>query len=133
LNTSLLENWPSWFGFFLSFAIILIAWVNHHGTFKHIIKSTPPFIYANGFLLLTVAILPFTTGLMAEYLNTEFAQPTVSFYFFSILLHNASWIVMAWTIMNPHPLIQDEQAKKLLVKNITANAQMAFFFYLAIC
>src|SRR5437762_4313070 len=98
---TLLKDWPSWFGFFLSFYIILIAWVNHHGTFKLIDKSNPQFIYANGFLLLTVVILPFSTGLMAEYIKTDFAQPAISFYCFGILLHNISWIILGWTIMHP--------------------------------
>jgi uncharacterized membrane protein len=133
LTMALLENWPSWFGFLLSFIIILIAWVNHHGTFKNVVKSTPQFIYANGFLLLTVAVIPFSTALMAEYLNTEFAQPAVTFYCFVILVHNTSWILMGYTLMHPHPLIQDEESVKLVVTNITRNAQMAFFVYLTIC
>lgn len=133
LNIALLESWPSWFGFLLSFLIILIAWANHHGTFKSVVKSSPQFVYANGFLLLTVAVIPFSTGLMAEYLNTEFAQPAVTFYCFCILLHNTSWILLGYTLMHPAYLIQDEEAVKLVVTNITRNAQMAFFVYLAIC
>src|SRR5437588_3917895 len=53
---------PSIFTFLLSFFIILITWVNHHGAMKLIDKSSVPFIYANGFLLLTVAFLPFPTA-----------------------------------------------------------------------
>ncbi len=53
---------PSVFAFLLSFTIILITWVNHHSTLKLINKSSPAFIYANGFLLLTIVVLPFSHG-----------------------------------------------------------------------
>src|SRR3978361_318598 len=71
-------DWPSWFGFLLSFCLIFISWVNHHHIFKLINKTTPRFVYANGFMLLTVVIIPFLTGLMAEYFETDYAQPAIS-------------------------------------------------------
>src|SRR2546430_9492440 len=59
---------PSIFTFVLSFAIILITWVNHHNIFKLVHKSSAKFIYANGLLLLSVVFLPFPTALMGEYI-----------------------------------------------------------------
>jgi uncharacterized membrane protein len=35
---------PTVFAFLLSFVIILITWVNHHGAFKLVYKSSPRFI-----------------------------------------------------------------------------------------
>ena len=43
---------PEIFAFVLSFAIVLITWVNHHNSIKLIAKSSPQFIYSNGVLLL---------------------------------------------------------------------------------
>lgn len=43
---------PSIFAFVLSFAVILITWVNHHRFFRLVNKSSGSFVYANGFLLL---------------------------------------------------------------------------------
>jgi uncharacterized membrane protein len=71
---------PSIFAFLLSFTIVLISWVNHHGTMKLINKSSPAFIYANGFLLLTIVILPFPTALLSEHLFTDHATPAVVIY-----------------------------------------------------
>jgi len=133
LQQKLLDDWPSWFGFLLSFTIILIAWVNHHGAFKLIDKSSPQFVYANGFMLLTVAILPFSTGLMAEYLNTDFVRPAINFYCFSILLHNVSWVIWGRTLTHPYSLAMDEQAGKSLYINLVKNSIPAFFIYLGIC
>src|SRR5262249_22437772 len=66
---------PSIFAFVLSFVIILIAWVNHHSLFRLLNKSSGPFVYANGFLLLTVVFMPFPTGLISEYLLTDHVAP----------------------------------------------------------
>src|SRR5258705_269233 len=61
---------PSIFAFVLSFIIILITWVNHHGALRLANKTSPSFIYANGFLLLSVVFMPFPTALMGEYILT---------------------------------------------------------------
>src|SRR5262245_30573314 len=54
LWSALLRIAPSIFAFVLSFTIIFITWVNHHSSLKLVGESSPSFIYANGFLLLTV-------------------------------------------------------------------------------
>ena len=55
---------PSIFAFILSFIIILITWVNHHNSLKLVNKSSSAFIYANGFMLLTVVFIPFPSSLI---------------------------------------------------------------------
>lgn len=128
----LLHDWPSWFGFGLSFMIIFIAWVNHHNVFKLLNKNSAQFIYANGFLLLTIVILPFSTGLMAEYLQTEYVQPAVTFYCFTALLHNLAWVLFGRAIEHPVDLTKSaESAKQLRPGNV--NARYAFVVYTIIC
>lgn len=96
--------WPSFFAFSLSFMIILIAWVNHHGAFKLLEKSSPLFMFVNGFFLLTIVVLPFPTGLMAEYIKTEYAQPAIVLYCFTCLLHNVAWNMFFAATLKPVPL-----------------------------
>jgi TMEM175 potassium channel family protein len=74
--TSTAELWralrhlaPSVFAFGLSFSIILITWVNHHAALKLVTRSSASFIYANGFLLLSVVAIPFTAGLLGSFLG----------------------------------------------------------------
>src|SRR5262245_33076896 len=80
LWTALARMTPSFFAFLLSFLIILITWVNHHHSLKLVHKSSGSFIYANGFLLLTVVFVPFPTSLVGEYLVTDHAAPAVILY-----------------------------------------------------
>ena len=69
---------PSVLAFVLSFAIILITWVNHHGVFRLVNKSSAGFIYANGFLLLTVVFMPFPTALVGAYCSRTMPPPRSS-------------------------------------------------------
>jgi uncharacterized membrane protein len=91
---ALLQVAPSIFAFVLSFIIIFITWVSHHASLKLVGKSSPFFIYGNGFLLLTVVFLPFPTGLLGEYLPTDHAAPAVVLYESTMTLQAAGWIVL---------------------------------------
>lgn len=85
---------PSILAFVLSFIIILITWVNHHATLRLVHRSSPAFIYANGFMLLTVVFIPFPTSLVGEYILTDHAAPAVILYNSTLALQAISWILV---------------------------------------
>jgi len=91
---------PSIFAFLLSFAIILITWVNHHNGLKLVNKSSSSFIYANGFLLLTVVFIPFPTSLLGQYILTDHAAPAVVLYNSVLGLQAIGWILICRTALN---------------------------------
>jgi len=126
-------EWPAWFGFALSFIIILVAWVNHHDMFKLINKSSPRFTYANGLLLFSVASVPFTTGVMSEFMMTDLAQPAITIYCFGVLFHCFAWFVFLWTTMHPVILIKDEATADFVNATIITYNRYAFFLYLSLC
>jgi len=55
-------------------------WAGHHGTFKLVYKSDTPFLFANGFLLLLVTVVPFPTSLVAQYLIEPYASMACAAY-----------------------------------------------------
>lgn len=118
---------PSVLAFILSFAIILITWVNHHAAFKLANKSSPSFIYANGWLLLTVVFLPFPTSLMGEYILTDHASPAVVLYNSVLALQAIGWILMGSTALKNH-LYKSEKAAGITREN-TRYAYFAFTLY----
>ncbi|MBX7142176.1 MAG: DUF1211 domain-containing protein [Chitinophagales bacterium] len=107
---------PSILAFILSFAIILITWVNHHAALLLITKSAPSFIYANGFLLLTVVFLPFPTSLLGEYVFTDHAAPAVILYDAVLALQSLSWIFII-TAAIKNNLGKNEAALKTGLQN----------------
>lgn len=80
LVSALLAQWPSYFAFVTSFFTVLIMWVNHHAMFKLIGKASRGLLFANGFLLMMTTVVPFTSGLVAEYLQKPGAKYATAIY-----------------------------------------------------
>jgi uncharacterized membrane protein len=71
LASALGSEWPSYFAYLVSFAVIGIIWVNHHGMCALIKQADRLVLFANLLLLLTVSVIPFPTRLLAEYLTSN--------------------------------------------------------------
>lgn len=118
---------PSIFAFLLSFIIILITWVNHHNTMRQLNKTASSFIYANGFLLLTVAFIPFPTSLIGEYILSGHAAPAVILYTAVLALQAIGWILISRTALKNH-LCKNERSTLVIRKNGKFGF-FAFAFY----
>lgn len=70
LFRALRDQWPGYASYAVSFLVIGIIWVNHHGTFRRIGKVDRPLLFFNLLLLMTVVFIPFPTGLMATYIQS---------------------------------------------------------------
>jgi uncharacterized membrane protein len=64
------DEWPSFAAFFVSFWVIGIIWVNHHGVIDHLRRADRGVLYLNLLLLMSVVLIPFATALMAEHLKS---------------------------------------------------------------
>lgn len=123
------DIWPSIFSFLLSFAVILITWVNHHNGSKLINRTCASFLYANGFLLLTVVFIPFPTSLLGTYLLTEQLAPAVILYDSVLALQAIGWILISKSAIKNH-LGKSEKANYEITRN-GKFAYLAFFLYAA--
>jgi uncharacterized membrane protein len=98
LWSGLLALWPSFVAFALSFFVILIMWVSHHELMRLVRGVGYSFLFANGFLLLTVTFVPFPTAVLAEHLATPQARPAVAFYCATFVINSLAWSLLWWTI-----------------------------------
>jgi uncharacterized membrane protein len=119
---------PSVFAFLLSFGVIFITWVNHHNHLKLIHGSCGSFLYANGFILLTVVFIPFPTSLLGEYLFTNHAVPAVVLYDGVLALQAIGWILISFTAYK-NKLGVSEKASQNIRKN-GKDGIVAFVLYL---
>lgn len=69
IGDRLLEIWPSYIAYAVSFVTIGIIWSNHHTVMAQLGRVNRTFLMLNVFLLLCVAFLPFPTRLVAEHLR----------------------------------------------------------------
>ena len=68
LVASLLDLWPEYAVYLVSFMTIGIIWVNHHTLLEHCRRVDRRFLYLNLLLLVTVGIVPFPTALIGSYI-----------------------------------------------------------------
>jgi len=128
LVNALIHLWPSYFAFFYSFGGILIQWVFHHNIFCLLDRTSRPFLYANGFLLLTIVFFPFPTALLAEYINTEYAMPAIVFYGSVSVINAFAWFLFYHAIDKPKVLRTSAFSDELLNK-IKRSNYFAFGIY----
>src|SRR6478672_1111096 len=65
----LLNAWPSYAAYGISFATLGIVWVNHHTVFTQIGRVDRTFLFINVLFLMVVAFTPFPTRVLAEHLR----------------------------------------------------------------
>ncbi|MGH2686033.1 MAG: TMEM175 family protein [Actinomycetota bacterium] len=68
LAHALVEQWPSYAAYAISFAVIGIMWVNHHALMDLVARVDRPLLFLNLMLLMFIAFMPFSTALLAEHL-----------------------------------------------------------------
>jgi uncharacterized membrane protein len=108
LLEALLQQWPAYLAYVVSFITILLMWVGHHNMFTFIRRIDHTFLLLNGLLLMGIAIVPFPTGLLAEYLpqgsylNQQTAAAVVSLTFAFIA---AMYDVLYWYAVTGQRLI----------------------------
>jgi uncharacterized membrane protein len=121
------EQWPSYAGFVVSFITIGIIWVNHHGLFDSVKQVDRPLLFLNLFLLMSVAFIPFTTALMAEYLRESQGQDVATaVYAASLLLMGFGFAGLSLYLRQRDHLVQaelsDADRRELIVRGTTGWA-----------
>lgn len=92
-------QWPSYCAYLVSFMVIGIIWVNHHGVFDRARAVDRPVLFANLALLLLVSVLPFPTRLVSEFLTRgDDAKAALAVYSSVMVLigwaYSALWLVL---------------------------------------
>jgi uncharacterized membrane protein len=77
----LLELWPSYLAYALTFLFIGQVWANHHVMFDHIRLADRTMLLLNTLVLMVVAFLPFATSVLADAFRDGHDERTaVAFY-----------------------------------------------------
>lgn len=73
LRRRLLEMWPQFLAYGVSFLVLGVIWINHHLMFHHIKLADNRLVWINILMLMFVALVPFSTSLLGEYGETQTA------------------------------------------------------------
>jgi|SRR5438876_2809335 len=95
LGQQLLDIWPSYVAYALSFITIGIIWTNHHTVMHQLAHVDRFFLMVNVIFLMFIAFIPFPTRLLALNLQTEGAQAAAITYGITLtstaVLFNVLW------------------------------------------
>jgi uncharacterized membrane protein len=67
----LLQIWPSYAAYAISFLTIGIMWINHHSVFRQIDRLDRTFLTISVVFLMVVAFVPFPTRVLADHLHHD--------------------------------------------------------------
>jgi uncharacterized membrane protein len=114
------EEWPQFASFFVSFWVIGIIWVNHHGLLDHLKRTDRAVLYLNLLVLMTVVFIPFSTALMAEHLKSGADEKVAALVYALAFLAMGIAFGLFWTYIVKHRRglgveIPDEEVRRMSV------------------
>jgi len=93
LGTVLLNLWPHYLAYLLSFVVIARFWVIHHQTFRLIVRDDTTLVWLNFLLLFFIAFLPFPTSVLGA---KESSPAAAVLYAIAVCLTGASSAAYLW-------------------------------------
>jgi uncharacterized membrane protein len=96
LEHGLLEQWPSYVSYAMSFVVLGLTWASHHRVFRYITRVDWRFLLLNLLFLMVVAFVPYPTALVAKYLPSEPGRSIAVMFYGGVmsafaLTYNALW------------------------------------------
>jgi uncharacterized membrane protein len=96
------QHWPSFVAYLISFFVIGIIWVNHHGLVRNIAVVDRTLLFLNLLLLLFVVAIPFATSTMATYLTGSGMDAHVAMALYALVLEGMalSFAAIFWWMLH---------------------------------
>lgn len=96
----LLEEWPVFLAYFISFTLIYAVWYNHHNLFKKAQNITTQTYIFNGIWVFLLTLVPFTSNWVGS--SPDDTLPAVLFTLI-LLLWSVMFQILDWQILKDNP------------------------------
>lgn len=107
LAAAIAHEWPGFLAFVTSFATVAIMWINHHRLFMQIRRVDHGLLLWNSFLLMAIALVPFSNALVAEYLGRP-GQETAAMIYAATFVIVTALFNLVWRHSTHHALVEPE-------------------------
>jgi uncharacterized membrane protein len=128
LTERLLEIWPSYFAYLLSFITIGVMWLNHHQIFKVIKRLDNTFILLNTLLLLLITFVNFPTIVLADYLG-EADEKVAGVFYAGTFVVTAIIYNLLWRYASHNGRLLDTKADPTYIRSITNSYRFGPIYY----
>jgi uncharacterized membrane protein len=120
LAEELIHGWPSYLAYAVAFLYVGVVWLNHHYMYERIVSVSPTLNWLNLFILGTVALIPFPTGVLSgAYTVGSLADQKSAVVLYALIatLMSASWLPMfAYLNRNPQLLKADTPSNMFAIQ-----------------
>lgn len=118
----LTAQWPIYLGYFMSFFVIGITWIDHHVLFNYIQRPNRTLLILNLLLLLTVAFVPFPTAVLSNSLQQRIGENTAALLYSGTLFLMGVWFNALWGYASRTPGLLDPTADARQVRKLTRRS-----------
>lgn len=103
LAHALLDQWPGYATYAVSFLTIGVIWVNHHDVFDRIAVVDRRLKFINLMLLLVVVLIPFSTALLAHHLRDGANAHAAAMFYGLVAMAMGLAFTAMWVYLGRHP------------------------------
>jgi uncharacterized membrane protein len=96
LADQLLDLWPAYAAYAVSFLTIGIMWVNHHAVFRQFARVDRPLLLLNVLLLMMIAFVPFPTRVVADHARSADDRQAAALLYGSTMTITAILFFAVW-------------------------------------
>ncbi len=131
LGHRLVDLWPNYLAYVISFVAIGIMWINHHTMLRRLIGVDHCTLVLNLLLLLCIVVLPFTTSLLATYLDApDGGHLAAVVYAGALLVTSSVFVAMQHHVLVRRPQLLREPLTRPETRAIMVRALAALPTYL---
>ena len=119
LGTYLVDLWPAYLAYAVSFLTIGIMWANHHLLFDNFALVDRPLLLLNILLLMLIAFVPFPTRVVAEFARSEIDRKDAALLYGLTMTTTAILFLALWMYGSRRLLRADADSR--VVSGITRS------------
>jgi uncharacterized membrane protein len=127
-------EWPKILTYFNSFTAVLLMWMSHHQIFKILRTTSMKLMIINGLLLLIVALVPFPTKTLGEFIGTGAQKIAIIFYTGYSLIVSAAYVlfILSATTGKNNLLLPDEPPQKIqrIIRELKIGLTLNFSIFI---
>ena len=133
LSDRFADLWPDFLAYVISFSTLGAFWVAHHRIFRWILYVDRPLIWINISFLMIIGLIPFSTTLLTQYLDSQ--NSIFAFSFNAILAGLLIYAIYYYVKRNPdlvdksvQALIEKSSSRRIVATILTYSVAIIFSF-----